>query len=63
MEEYDVTAGRLIGIPQALSHLGVINTALGLSGLEARRAAGWPSDAPTMALAVPPRFGGNGQNV
>ncbi|MDE2486104.1 MAG: glycoside hydrolase family 15 protein, partial [Alphaproteobacteria bacterium] len=32
-EEYDVSGGRLIGnFPQALSHLALVNTALGLSG-------------------------------
>ena len=39
-EEYHVPTGRLIGnIPQALSHLGVINTALGLSGPILQRGA------------------------
>ena len=39
-EEYHVPTGRLIGnIPQALSHLGVVNTALGLSGPILQRGA------------------------
>ncbi|MGH7106845.1 MAG: glycoside hydrolase family 15 protein, partial [Acetobacteraceae bacterium] len=39
-EEYDVPTGRLIGnFPQALTHLGVINTALGLSGPVLQRGA------------------------
>jgi GH15 family glucan-1,4-alpha-glucosidase len=39
-EEYHVPTGRLIGnIPQALTHLGVVNTALGLSGPVLQRGA------------------------
>jgi GH15 family glucan-1,4-alpha-glucosidase len=39
-EEYHVPTRRLIGnIPQALTHLGVINTALGLSGPILQRGA------------------------
>ena len=39
-EEYDVTRQRMLGnIPQALSHLGVVNTALGLSGPVVQRGA------------------------
>jgi GH15 family glucan-1,4-alpha-glucosidase len=39
-EEYHVPSRRLIGnIPQALTHLGVVNTALGLSGSILRRGA------------------------
>lgn len=39
-EEYHVPTRRLIGnIPQALTHLGVVNTALGLSGPTLRRGA------------------------
>lgn len=39
-EEYHVPTGRLIGnIPQGLTHLGVINTALGLSGPTLQRGA------------------------
>ena len=39
-EEYHVPTGRLIGnIPQALTHLGVVNTALGLSGPILQRGA------------------------
>ena len=40
-EEYDVTNRRLVGnIPQALTHLGLINTALFLSGPVIQRAGG-----------------------
>ena len=39
-EEYDVSRQRMVGnIPQALSHLGVVNTALGLSGPVVQRGA------------------------
>jgi GH15 family glucan-1,4-alpha-glucosidase len=39
-EEYHVPTGRLIGnIPQALTHVGVVNTALGLSGPILQRGA------------------------
>ncbi len=39
-EEYDVPRQRMLGnIPQALSHLGVVNTALGLSGPVVQRGA------------------------
>lgn len=40
-EEYDIANGRLNGnFPQALSHLAVVNTALGLSGHIFQRAGG-----------------------
>ncbi len=40
-EEYHVPSGRLIGnFPQALSHIALVNTALGLSGPVLQRAAG-----------------------
>ena len=40
-EEYDVRSRSLIGnIPQALTHLGLINTALFLSGPVIQRAGG-----------------------
>lgn len=40
-EEWDTRAGRMLGnFPQALSHLALINTALGLCGPVLQRGAG-----------------------
>lgn len=37
-EEYDPATGRLLGnFPQAFSHIGLVNTAVNLSRLAARR--------------------------
>jgi GH15 family glucan-1,4-alpha-glucosidase len=54
-EEYDVGAGRQLGnVPQAFSHLGLVNSARVLSGKTApgARAAGIPEQAPALRRDV-----------
>jgi GH15 family glucan-1,4-alpha-glucosidase len=49
-EEYDVSAKRQIGnIPQAFSHVGLVNTARHLSGTPLAGAQGWLRSGPSVA--------------